>query len=76
MTHNELLGDNEFPEPITKQMILGTIEDLISDFLYYDRKGDEELRVGDIDKCVRVGIVTVDEMVATFREQLEKHLDI
>ena len=75
MSHEEQLGDNEF-DVVDKSMILGTIEDMISDFLYYDRKGDEELRVGDIDKAVRDGVVTVDEMVNKFREGLEKHLDI
>lgn len=32
-----------------KQKILDTIGDLCSDFLYYDRKEDEELELNDIE---------------------------
>jgi hypothetical protein len=54
-----------------KQTILDTIEDLCSDFLYYDRKGSESLSIEDLNEAVRTGEVTIDEMVAEFRKHLE-----
>lgn len=57
-----------------KQTILNTISDLVSDLLYYDREGDEELGVGAIDYAVRSGLITIDEMVDHFREELNDRL--
>lgn len=54
-----------------KRKILNKIEDLCSDFLYYDRKGDEELSMDQLNKAVESGEITIDEMVAKFRECLE-----
>ena len=48
------------------------IEDMISDFLYYDRKEDEDLPRGEIEKMVKSGELTVDEIVEKFREELTK----
>ena len=59
---------------VMKQVIFFTIADLVSSFLYHDRKEDEELPRGAIDKAVNSGEITVDEMVAHFREELTKHL--
>jgi len=54
-----------------KQVILNTIEDLVSKFVYYDRKEDEELSMKQLNKAVKDGIVTIDEIVAEFRKHLE-----
>ncbi len=51
-----------------KERILGTVDDLVSSFLYYDRKEDEELRLGDIDVAIGNGDITIDEIVNKFRE--------
>ena len=51
-------------------MILGTVGDLVGNFLYYDRKTDEDLRYGDIQKALQSGEVTIDEIVDTFRNTL------
>ena len=40
----------------------GTIEDLAGRFLYYDRKEDDALPVGEIERMVKDGEVTVDEI--------------
>lgn len=53
-----------------KQCILDTIEDLVSDFLCYDRKEDDGLGIGGIEKAVEDGVISVMEMVEVF----EKHL--
>lgn len=58
-----------------KETVLTAISDLVSDFLYYDRKEDEDLTMGAIEALVEKGELTVDEMVARFREELEKHFD-
>lgn len=55
-----------------KQTILNTISDLASDFLYYNRKEDEDLSMEDLKNAVDNGVITVDEMVAEFRKHLEK----
>lgn len=57
-----------------KEHTRGVISDLVSNFLYYDRKEDEDLPKGAIDKAVKRGEITVDEMVQAFREELEKGL--
>jgi hypothetical protein len=59
---------------ILKNYILATVQDLCSNFLYYDRKEDDDLSAEDLEDAVKKGIVTIDEMVEEFRNQLEKHL--
>ncbi len=48
-----------------------TIDDLVSDFLYYDRKEDEDLPLGVIDRQIKEGSLSVDEIVHKFKEELE-----
>ena len=50
------------------------IPDMVSNFLYYDRKECEDLPVGKIEKQVAKGKISVDEMVDKFREELTKGL--
>jgi len=54
-----------------KEQILGTVQDLVTDFVYYDRKEDEDLSADQLDKAVESGEITVDDMVAEFRKHLE-----
>ena len=58
-----------------REHILGIIEDLCADFLYYDRKNDEELGIGAIEEAVVNGIITIDEMVAEFKKHLIDNMD-
>tara|TARA_R110002126_G_scaffold126956_1_gene269158 strand:- start:666 stop:845 length:180 start_codon:yes stop_codon:yes gene_type:complete len=53
-----------------KDIILSNMEDLITNFLYYDRKEDDELEVGAIEESIKTGDISVDEIVAKFKEQL------
>ncbi len=53
-----------------KQLILITVEDVVSNFLYYDRKEDEELGRGAIEKAVKRNVITVDEIVEQFKKSL------
>jgi hypothetical protein len=57
-----------------KQLILGTVEDTVADFLYYDRKEDEDLPRGAIEEAVAQGQITIDEIVNQFRQSLEEAL--
>ena len=54
-----------------KELILETVSDLVGDFLFYGRKEDEEVRVGEIQKAVERGDITKDEIVDEFRKQLD-----
>jgi len=49
-----------------------TIDDLVGKFLYYDRKEDEELPRGEIERMVRDGETTVDAIVKRFEEQIRR----
>ncbi|UFK27452.1 hypothetical protein [Elizabethkingia phage TCUEAP2] len=53
-----------------KDVILNTVEDLVSNFTYYDRKNDEELTEKQLDEAIENGIITVDEIVSHFKECL------
>ena len=53
-----------------KQLILGYIEDLVSDFVYYERKEDEDLSMEQLNEAVKSGEITIDEMVEKFRQGL------
>lgn len=54
-----------------KQKILDTISSLCSDFLYYDRKEDEDLTMEQLNEAVKSGEITIDEMVEEFRKHLK-----
>ncbi len=57
-----------------RQLILDCIHDLVIDFMFYDRKDDEELERGHIEEAVTAGEITADDIVAEFRTQLESYL--
>lgn len=53
-----------------KNKILNTVEDLVSKFLYYDRKEDDDLPNGAIETAIERGEITIDEIVEQFRKSL------
>jgi hypothetical protein len=57
-----------------KQLILDIISGLCKDFLYYDRKEDEDLTRKQLDEAVKSGEINIDEMVEEFRRHLEDAL--
>ena len=64
----------ESPEE-KRLVIMGLLSDLVSDYLYYNRKDSSEWpKPGDIEQAVRDGVVTVGGLAEEFREQLEKHI--
>ena len=57
-----------------KKHALDVVNDLVADYLYYDRKEDEDLSRDEIDQLFESGELTVEEVVARFGEQLRKHV--
>lgn len=55
-----------------RKIILDTIEDLMSNFLFYDRKEDERLGVGEIEQNISEGNISIDEIVDEIRYFLEE----
>ena len=51
-----------------------TITDLVSKFLYYDRKEDEELPKGEIEAMIKKGETSIEEIVEVFKNELTKGL--
>jgi hypothetical protein len=51
-------------------LILGTMDDLVTSFLWDDRKEDEDLPRGQIEEALDAGEVTIDEITARFRDAL------
>jgi hypothetical protein len=58
-----------------RDVILGTVEDMVSDLLYYHRKDSEALPVGAIEAAIDNGVVTVDEIIETFGNELKAGLE-
>ena len=57
-----------------KETILNTVDDLVGDFLYYDRKEDEDLPRDAIQKALKDGEITLDEICDKFKETLMQNL--
>lgn len=54
--------------------IITAVEDLVADFVYYDRKEDEDLPRGSIQGAIDAGEISVDEIVARFAASLREGL--
>ena len=50
------------------------MSDLVSDLLYYDRKEDEDLPVGGIEKSIADWEIDVFDIVKKFQDELIKGL--
>lgn len=57
-------------DPDIKKYILGTITDMVSNFLYYDRKEDENLPRGAVEEAVNSGLISVQEIIDKFTSEL------
>ena len=42
------------------------LSDMVQDFMYYKRKGDEDLPLGAIQQAVKEGFITKEEIVKRF----------
>ena len=57
-----------------RQTILNVATDIAGEFLYYGRKDSTVLPRGEIEKAIAAGEITLDEIVAAFREGCAEHL--
>jgi hypothetical protein len=53
-----------------RELIFAAAGDLASQFMYYDRKEDEDLPVDAIEDAVAAGEITLDEIAGAFRYAL------
>lgn len=59
------------PASKRRQAILDAAADAARDFLVYDRKEDEDLPIDSVEEAIADGDITLDEIVAAFREDLK-----
>lgn len=52
-----------------------TIHDLVSDFMYYDRKEDEDVSMDALEEAFISGEITVDQVTEAFREEMNKRME-
>ncbi|NIT79526.1 MAG: hypothetical protein GWO44_22195 [Thermoplasmata archaeon] len=64
----------EHRESTRAEHIRGTVTDLVAKFLYYDRKEDEELPVGEIEAAIRCGEISVDEICELFSSGVRENI--
>ncbi len=57
-----------------REFIEAKVTDLVGELLYYGRKGDEDLPVGDIEEALKNGEVTEEEILSWFAKSLAKEL--
>lgn len=61
------------PDSYREQIFLN-LDELVSDFLYYDRREDEDLPLGKIEEMVAAPWVTIGEMAAFFEARLRERI--
>lgn len=54
-----------------RDYILKEARDLMSMFLYYDRKEDKNLQWGEIEHSILNNEITVDEIISVFKDEIE-----
>lgn len=57
-----------------RELILNVIETVVMNFMYYDRKEDEDLQNGDIESAIEAGEISLEEIVQKFKECIEQSL--
>ncbi len=60
--------------PIAADHVRDCVTDLVSNFLYYDRKEDEQLPRGAIQDMIECGMLTKEQIVQWFADELGKTL--
>lgn len=56
-----------------KEKILGIVRDEVACLLYYDRKDDEDLPLGAIEKAIEDGVITAKDIYKEFKKELKKN---
>jgi hypothetical protein len=58
-----------------KKLILNALGTAVANFLYYDRKDDEDLPLNDIEAAIAAGEITAEEIIENFRTELKEGLE-
>ena len=58
-----------------RMIILNTIDDVVIDFVEYDRREDPELARGEIEAAIEAGEISLQEIRDRFAEQLTGRLN-
>ena len=53
-------------DDLSKSDVCDIVTDLVSDFLYYSCKNNEDREVGDIQQAINTGVITLEEIGAAF----------
>ena len=53
-----------------KELLKNALTDLVSNFLYYDRKEDEELTIEDVENLIDTESISKQELINLFDELL------
>ena len=59
-----------------KEYLMGAVDDLVLDLVYYNRKEDEDLSREDVDEMFRNGEVTPKEIIDAFSKELNKYCEV
>ena len=59
----------------TVETIYRIVDDIVGDFFYYDRKEDENLPVGEIEREVSMGNISADDIIKRFAKGVKEHLE-
>ena len=55
-----------------RDLILNIVSDLVADFVYYDRKEDEDLPRGSIEDAIKSGEITIEDIANKFGLEMAK----
>lgn len=59
-----------------KKNIEDCIHDTVFDFLVYERRGDDILPYGKIQKEIIDGNISIDEIVSIFKKNMETYMNL
>lgn len=61
--------------PLTEDDVTGLVDQAVSNIMFYDRKGDEEINIERIEAHFSNNPDAIDVMVAKFRQSLEESVN-
>lgn len=73
--HSNKLHDALAVFPLTEDDVTGLVDQAVSNILFYDRKGDDEINMERIEAHFKNNPDAIDVMVAKFRQSLEESLN-
>lgn len=51
-------------------LVESIVRDSVTDLLYYDRKECEDVPLGEIERLIKLGDISVDRLVEVFKQEL------